>query len=191
MRKHSHWIRLFFLATTLLLAGCNDFVSIYPLYDESTLVIEPALTGTWKSTEGDIWTFAPAVGHTYKLSVKSSDSAPADKDDEDKEWKFEAGLVELSGRLFLDLCSEDSGTTGAPAHVVARIRMNRSILDGNTLEVAWLVGSWMEERLQEENLLTHLPPAHGKTILTAPTRDLQDFFRRHAWDAGAFSADTH
>ena len=171
----------------LILTACNDFVSLYPLYDDLTLTVEPPLTGSWRTHEGDVWTFAPSDDRKYKLTVTSV-STVGDKTTEET-FEFEAGLVELSGRLFLDLCGEASGATGAPAHIFARVEIEKDLLEGNKLEVAWLDSSWMKERLAEEKYLTHLPPSHGRTILTAPTPDLQDFFRRHAWDQDAFSED--
>ena len=177
MRKPVQSITLLF--AVLFLAGCNDFVSIYPLYDEFTLVSTPSLAGTWKSTEDDSWTFVPSEGRLYEVTL----SSPEDEEN----WNLEGGLVELSGKLFLDLCGDDAGATGAPAHIFARIRIEESPLEGKRIEVAWLEQSWMEEQLRQEAHLTSLPPAHGRTILTTPTRDLQDFFRRHAWDEDAFS----
>ena len=185
MRKCLQPTALLFAA--LFLVGCDDFVSIHPLYDESTLTSDPSLAGTWTSTEGNIWTFAPSKGRKYQLTVTDS-PRPSEKSEEEK-WEFEAGLVELSGRLFLDLCGKDSGITGAPAHIFARIRIDKSSRDGNVLEVAWLVQSWMKKQIDTGTYLTSLPPAHGRTILTASTRDLQDFFRRHAWDEEAFSTE--
>jgi hypothetical protein len=164
-----------------LLTGCEDYVSLYPLYDDRTLTVEPPLTGSWRTPEGDVWTFVPSDGRKYRLTVTSSS---------EETFEFEAGLIELSRRLFLDLCGKDSGTTGAPAHAFARIQFSQDPFEGNLLEVAWLNGSWMKQRLEEERHLTQLPSSHGRTILTAPTADLQEFFRRHAWDERAFSADT-
>src|SRR5262245_9508267 len=87
--------------TTLLLAGCNDFVSIYPLYDDATLTLEPSLAGSWETPDDDTWTFVPSKDGKYKLTISANAK--------DESWDFEAGLVRLSGRLFLDLCGEDSG----------------------------------------------------------------------------------
>jgi hypothetical protein len=171
--------RLIILSLSILvLAGCNDYVSLFPLYDDSTLATTPSLSGSWKSFEGDSWRFVPD-GKRYKLTVI---------DDEDKPWKFDAGLVELSGRLFLDLSGEDNGITGAPAHIVARIRLFPDPREGNRIEIAWLEKSWMEERLLEEKQMTHLPETNRRTVLTAPTATLQDFFRRHARDEKSFSS---
>ena len=164
--------------TALVLAGCNDYVSLFPLYDDLTLAINPSLSGSWKSADGNTWDFVPN-GKRYRLTVT---------DDEGKPWKFDAGLVELSGRLFLDLRAEDSGITGAPAHIFARIRLDRASREENKIEVAWLEKSWMEERLIDEKDVTHLPETNGRTVLTAPTATLQHFFRRHAWDEEAFSS---
>lgn len=174
------------LVMALFLTGCNDFVSLYPLYDDLSLTFDPAFVGSWEVEEGETWTFKKGdEARKYKVTI-----ADATGDEGKPEThELEGGLVNLSGRLFLDLSSDDTGLTGAPAHIFARVRIVRDYGDGeNKLEVAWLSHYWMEETLKQEKQLTHMPASHGKTIITAPTLDLQDFFRRHAWDEEAFSS---
>lgn len=177
MKNITRWVKLAVLTTTvLLLAGCSEYVSLYPLYDDSTLVIEPSLNGSWKSKDDDVWTFVPD-GRKYNMTMTEPDEKP---------WEGQAGLVRISGRLFLDVCGEDSGLTGAPAHIFVRIRFDKGS-EGNRLEVAFLEPSWMDRRLAQEKDLTSLPKTHGRIVLIAPTTRLQDFFRRHASDEDAFT----
>ena len=173
----------------LFLTGCNDFVYLYPLYDDLSLIFEPAFLGSWEVERDEMWTFKKAdEPRMYKVTITDT----SDDKDKPKAYELEGGLVRLSGRLFLDLSSDDTGLTGAPAHIFARVQIVRDDRDGtNKLEVAWLSASWMEEALAQESHLTHLPPSHGKTTIMAPTMDLQDFFRRHAWDDDAFSSARH
>jgi hypothetical protein len=49
-----------------------------------------------------------------------------------------------------------------------------------------LAVSWMKNMLKVESYLKSVPAAHGKTVLTSPTPDLQFFFRTHAWDEDAY-----
>ena len=170
------WIVL--LMATTVLAGCDEgqpVVSLHPLYDERTLTFEPMLVGSWKQEE-DTWTFKKSEGGLYRLLVE-------DKSSDDKTIEFEAAVVQLAGFLFLDLCSTKSGETGAPAHAFFRLR-----IADDSLSIAELDEKWIEKELVESQL-AHIR-AHGKIVITAPTIDLQYFFRKHALDAGAFHEDS-
>src|SRR5262245_48449001 len=86
----------------IVLSGCDEspsVVSLHPLYDERTLIFEPALAGAWLS-EDDTWTFVKTPdGNMYHLQLIQRDSA-------EKTMFFDAALVQLGGVRFLDLCSE-------------------------------------------------------------------------------------
>lgn len=113
----------------------------------------------------------------YNLVIKEFDNEGKTSETHN----VEAAVVRLAGRLFLDLMSEDSRGTSVSAHQFARIEIEQDVL-----HIGWVHDSWMKDKLEEETYLTWLPAAHGKTLLTAPTRDLQHFFRSHAWDDDAY-----
>ena len=87
--------------TLLLFAGCNDYVSLFPLYDDSTLAVTPSLEGSWKTSERDIWTFV-RQGRKYRLTVMDHE--------DNKAWEFEAGLVELER---VDIAQPELGAVDA------------------------------------------------------------------------------
>src|SRR5262245_54239681 len=120
----------FLLLMVVSLTACDDVVALHPLYDERSLVLDPVLNGSWTSSDHETWTFEPSSGKTFRLII-------TDKDREKLE--FDAALVELAGFRFLDLSSRDTGLTGAPGHIFAKIR-----IDQDTLHVAGLNNSWMK-----------------------------------------------
>ena len=168
-----------FLMVAVLLSGC-DVVSIYPLYDDLTLSFEPELVGSWKAGDDETWTFTAGEKNMYRLVVRRLEDHDAGET-AIEETKFEAAVVRLAGRLFLDLMSDDHGSTGAPAHIFARIELGDDVL-----RIGWLNDSWMKEKLKTDTYISSVAASHGKTVITAPTRDLQSFFRAYAWEDEAF-----
>lgn len=165
------------LIVVVLLLGC-DVVSIYPLYDDITLSFEPELVGSWKAGDDETWTFTAGKKNMYRLVIREL------RHDAERtaieETNFDAAVVRLAGRLFLDLMSDDHGITGAPAHLFARIELRDGVL-----RIDWMNDSWMREKLKTDIYMTSLA-SDGKTVITAPTRELQLFFRAYAWDDEAF-----
>jgi len=167
------------LAVGLIATACKeDPVSLYPLFDDQTQTFNPGLIGTWaKKGSDETWEFTSGAKKTYRLTI-TTHSNPSGE-----ELEFEAGLVELAGKVFLDLRSYDTAPTDAPGHVFVRID-----LDGDSLSIGFLDEKWLKERLGRESYMTHIE-ANGKLVLTTPTRDLQYFFRNYAWDNAAFPPD--
>ena len=81
----------------------------------------------------------------------------------------------------MDLMSEDSGATGAPAHIFARVEIEQGVL-----HVGWVDNSWMKEMLKLNSQLTWSRASRNMTVLTSTTSDLQSFFRSHASDEEAY-----
>jgi hypothetical protein len=167
----------FLLVVALLVAACEEnhdaVVSIYPLFSDATTTFEPGLIGVWKSNEGDLWTFQQTPNSkTYQLSITDAEGK--------ENWKLDAALVRLAGFSYLDVMSDDSGITGAPAHMLFRMRLGDGAAD-----IVDLDHEWMAKAVSEETQFPFLS-SRGKLVIMAPTADLQNFFQRHALDTGAF-----
>jgi hypothetical protein len=80
----------------------------------------------------------------------------------------------------LDLYSEDAGPTGAPAHVFARVKIEK-----NALHIEWFDDDWLKDQLKQETYLSSINTPGGRIVLTAHTPELQYFYSRHAWDREA------
>ncbi len=168
------------LLVMLLLSACDDVVSLAPLYDDTTLISVPELAGTWRVDTNATWTISPAGTKKYHLVIEDVEGQGAGER-RVTQTKVEVGLVRLSGKLFMDLMSEDFGMTSAPAHIFARIEIEQDVL-----HVGWVDDAWMKEMLELNRHLTWSTADHGKIVLTSSTRDLQLFFRDHAWDEEAY-----
>jgi hypothetical protein len=167
---------------TLYLSAC-DVVSLAPLYDDDALTIVPELEGTWRVDSRETWTFTPAGKKMYSLLIEEIEN-PDQQEPHISKTRAEVGLVRLSGKLFMDLMSEESGMTGAPAHIFGRAEVEQDVL-----HVEWVDDSWMKTMLELNNSLKWSRAAHNKIVLTSTTIDLQFFFRSHAWDEEAYLLD--
>jgi len=172
------------LAATLM-AGCDEVpsvVSLHPIYDARTLVLEPALAGSWLSEDGapshDTWTFEQSANDkTYQLRITEADA-------EHKTIDFDAAVVQLGGVLFLDVCSKDTGETGAPAHAILRLRVEEG-----GLELQEINNKWLADTLATGGVLPYIK-TNNKVVITAPTTDLQLFLQHHSNDRLAFPDDS-
>jgi hypothetical protein len=171
-----------YLLLTVLAAGCipNKVVSMFPLYDEQTLTVEPNLVGSWAADQKSTWTFTKSESKAYRLVIAEVPDNPGEEKPDDEGMELEARLVQLSGRLFLDLYSEDAGPTGAPAHVFARVKIEK-----NALHIEWFDDDWLKDQLKQETYLSSINTPGGRIVLTAHTPELQYFYSRHAWDREA------
>ncbi len=160
------------LTLAVLLNGCA-VRSLNPLYTEKDVAFDPGLLGTW--TERDDAdsnvTFQRYGKSGYRL-VLSEGGKP-----------LEGRLVKLSRYLFLDVTTKDGDDVFAiPAHLFVKIE-----LSGNTMRTAMLNPDWAEKAADLKTLgLSHIRIG-GKVVLTAPTRELQDFAVRYAGDESVFS----
>ncbi len=94
---------LLFYLIAALMAGCVPIFSLSPLYTEKDIVFKQELLGTWadpNSPEG-AWEFSrdPESENAYRLMVDTGDV----------KGLFDAHLVKLNDKLFLDVYPNDKG----------------------------------------------------------------------------------
>ena len=180
------------LTLAVLLSGCS-VRSLNPLYTERDVVFEPGLLGTWAEHDDadSTWTFQRDGENGYRFGCS-----------EGKFRKFcseggkplEGRLVKLSGLLFLDVTREQEDDGFAiPGHVFVKIELN-----GDTIRTAQLDTDWAEKAADFKTLgLSHIridsEPNTWRSrdfgcsvVLTAPTKELQDFVVRYARDKSVF-----
>lgn len=159
------------LALLLIIAGCIP--SLHPLYTDQTLIFEENLLGKW-ANDDEIWQFSKAGEKEYELKVLQGG----------KQGRFEAHLLELNGKMYLDLfpASEESlenmnelyQTHLVPAHTFLRVTQ----IDPN-LQLQWINVSGLLE--EDPNVLKH-EKINDDMVLTASTDELQKFIIEHAND---------
>ena len=178
--------RKFFLLIGVLAALIGCVPSWNPLYTEKDLVFDDKLLGTWKdSDDKETWVFERTGEKSYRLTHTDS---------EGKKGKFDAHLLKLNARNFLDLYLTDLGEKGlecnslaqamlVPAHLFMRVDEI-----GDSLKLAAVDPEWVKKHLKT----TPKAIAHRKlddsVIFNAETKDLQAFVGQYAEGEGLFGA---
>lgn len=164
--------------TFIFLAGCVP--SLHPLYTEKDAFFEQKLLGCW--TDGkDTWKFQKAADpNAYSLTMtKKGDLG-----------KFDAHLVKIENMIFMDLFPQkpDLKTNDfyklhlLPAHTFIKVeqiepKLTLSVMDPETIK----------EMLENDpNIIKHEILDDKRIVLTASTKELQDFLKEHADDKGLF-----
>jgi hypothetical protein len=165
----------------IALAGCIP--SLHPLYTDKDVVYDPRLIGVWSDpNKPDIgtWEFRPAEPNNYKLIYTDKDKAVG---------SFWVHLVKIDGMLFLDLFPIDPNLSQngfyqlhlLPAHTFMKIEQIEP-----TLKMRFMEGDILEKKpelLKHEVLEDN---GNKKLVLTASTRELQEFMRKHSGDKDVF-----
>jgi hypothetical protein len=160
------------LALAVLLYGCT-VRSLNPLYTEKDVVLDTGLLGTWtEPSDADNNVTIQRYGPSGYRLVFSEGGKP-----------LEGRLVKLDRYLFLDVTTKDGDDVfSIPAHLFVKID-----LKGNTMRTALLNPDWAEKAADLKTLgLSHIRIG-GKVVLTAPTKELQDFAVRYAGDESVFT----
>jgi hypothetical protein len=163
-----------------IFVGCVP--SWHPLFTDKDLIFDPKLVGTWKGDHDSIWKFEKEGDKHYKLSYS------------DKEGKatFVAFLLSIKDRRFLNVVLEDDSSqemklnalawmTLVPVHLFLRVDEI-----GTSVKMAVVDSQWLHRHLKENpNAITHLSHPN-RDLLTAETKELQEFVLKHAEGKGLF-----
>jgi len=175
--------KLFVIAAAgLLMASCGPALTLNPLFEESELVLDPALLGTWGEGE-TFMKFECGDRKTYKLTYR----------DGTKESVFEAKLGQLDGQLFMDIYPVDQeGSEGGneayaplvPMHTIMKVE-----IEDDQLVLYLLDSDWVQKQLDEGGLqldAEHVLKTGDNLFITLSTDRLQDLVRNHAYEDEAF-----
>jgi len=162
-------IILFYLAA-LIVGGCIP--SLHQLYTDETLIFEEKLIGKWTGGDNEIWQFSKANEKEYELRIVK----------DEKEGRFEAHLLELDGKMYLDLYpgeneSMENMNDYYKLHLVAAHTFLWINLTEPNLRLNWFMHKLLED---DPNLLQHETVNKDQIILTASTEELQRFVIEHA-----------
>ena len=175
------------LLCAVVVAGCVP--SWNPFYTEKDLVFDLALVGTWspsnaKEGSKETWTFTKESDTRYRLQQTDEEGRTAD---------FDARLVKLKERRFLDLyltrVEGDDVKLNAwasfslvPAHLLLKVEQIQP-----ALKIAAMNPDWMQKFLkQHPDAIAHRVVMEDNIVLTANTSELQKFVLAHADDADFF-----
>lgn len=169
------------LLMPLLLCSCFT-LSINGLYDEQTLARDDGIAGVWgdpADPDGETWEFRPLDADSYRLIVRNQDTLRVDAE---RDGLFEAHLVRLGDRLFLDLYPEEpeTGNDFYKSHVVPAHSLWSYERQGNVLLLGILDNSYLEKAIESGAVAIGHVEHEGVLVLTAPTADLQALVAAHA-----------
>ena len=156
------------LAGGAVMTGCGPVLSIHPLYTQADLVSDLPLEGTWaEQDDQQLWRIQKSGDGYEALNEATAE-------------KFSVHLLRLKGVSFLDITSR-SDVLAIPGHLFARVWM-----EGGNLRIAMMKDDWLQQMAQDGLGPPSVIGPDKDVILTAPTRELQDFLILHADDANAF-----
>ena len=171
-----HIAALLTLGWLLVTSGCVP--SLHPLYSEKDVVFEPALLGEWVESKPDsksTLTFTKSGDSEYKLiSVDGNERS-----------SFDAHLVKLGDKLFLDVASDSSvncPTLCMPVHMFWLVSQTQP-----TLRLRDFNEKWLEEYVKNNPTVIKHEIVDKDVVLTASTKQLQSFIRRHVTTKEAFA----
>lgn len=174
------------LVVLAVLSGGCLVTSLNPLYTDKDIVYEPSLVGTWRGdNDKETWMFAQDGEKGYSLTIIDDESSA----------KFEAKLLKLEGRLFLDIFPEEpeKGNFIYMLHTVPVHSFLKLSLEGDTLQLAFMELEWFEDRIKSGadigiDYVTREEDSH-MVLLTAKTDKLQAFVTKHADDDTLYKMD--
>jgi hypothetical protein len=174
MKKHN---LIATLGAAVLLCSCIP--SVNPFYTDQDVVFDARLLGEWqekdKSDNPDVWKFEGTTNQMYKLTITEK---------EGKQGTFNAHLFQLKQEYFLDLIPDDChyatnqadlvGTSMYPGHLLVRVPQIEP-----ELKLAFFDFGWLQKYLEKNpDELAHHREG-DRLLLTADTRDLQEFVLKH------------
>ena len=185
---------LFYLLAGLM-GGCVPVLSLHPLYTKENVIFKQELLGTWAdpNSPGTTWQFkrADKDKNIYKLVFSDEDG---------RKGLFDTHLVELKGRLFLDLypadfpCDlEDPNKVDWPYNSFFLVPVHTFIKVDSiepTLKMRLTIDDKVEQLLKENPKAVKHTVLEDKSLLTASTKELQAFVLKYADDERLFGEST-
>jgi hypothetical protein len=160
------------LASLLFIGGCLP--SLNAVFTDENLVFDPSVVGVWTQPGAKAkWDFAQRDARSYTLVYT---------DNEGREGRFIAHLAKIEGNLFLDLYPEKIETGASPFFDLHLTPMHTIYLVRQTtpgLQMASIDFAWLDTFLAEHPDAIQHAVFNGRTLITAPTKDVQAFVVKH------------
>ncbi len=172
----------------ILLGGCAPVPSLHSLFTDDEVFFDEALLGNWEAFEdGDRetqvrWTFEKSGQNSYALTRT---------DQKNKQARYKAHLVRLGTFLFFD--AEPDPSSDEPCqdylYLMSTHVFGRIWIEGDVVRIAMLDDEWLKKSLENDRAGIAHDEVEEAIVLTAATKDLQDFALNHAQDEEAFSVN--
>lgn len=173
---------LIIVAVLIPFPACWTY-SLHPLAEENDprLIYDPALEGTWQSSDSQNQPLLIVTGDAKLLSyslllVKFSETG---RQDDAPDVRFDAKMVQLGANRFLDALPQGDaqGIGSLPAHNVLKVTIAKDTLALILPSDDWLCN---QVRLKIGECINR------DFLLMAPTDILQSFFQKHGSDNDLF-----
>jgi hypothetical protein len=176
------------VAIFLFLGGCAPVVSLFGLYDRSSLMNDDQLVGRWESDDKEskqkpecCWVFTKS-NDGYSMTVPNPD--------DNQIWDSTVHLVKLGDAMFVDIepnSEKPKQTTRIPFPTMKVHIFGRIWIEKDSIRMALLDDDAMKNAVASgKTRLTYVNGDDG-LVLTSTTEQLQAFSREHAEDKDAFS----
>ena len=170
----------------LFLGSCIP--SLFPLYFEKDLITNSDLIGIWKEDDSpNTWAFYPDEDKkSYNLWFTENDGR------EGVLGIFETHLFKLGNNYFFDFFPGENDELDekintlmefhlVPAHTFAKVEISK-----DTIKILQFDMDHMEELLENGKIRIRHVRVDDNIILTASTKELQEFFIKYSEDEDAF-----
>lgn len=183
------------IAVTIFLFMGSCIPSLFPLYFEKDLITNSDLIGIWKEDDSpNTWAFYPDEDKkSYNLWFTEKENNNNDDDREGVLGIFETHLFKLGNNYFFDFFPGENDELDekintlmefhlVPAHTFAKVEISK-----DTIKILQFDMDHMEELLENGKIrIRHVRP-DDNIILTASTKELQEFFIKYSEDEDAFN----
>lgn len=176
--------KVFFLTGLLVLILQSCIISLHPLYTDDVIVYNRALEGQWVQgdvEDGDgeylIWEFSRSK-KGYKLLRHNQQDTLV----------YHAVLVKLGEHHFMDFYREipdncqDDITNFLPTHNFLKVQF-----EGDTFRLEYFDHDYLKRLFKERKIRIKHEKVNGNIVLTADSKELQQFMIKYAEDKRAFS----
>ncbi len=166
----------------ILFLAQSCIISLHPLYTDEVIVYDTKLEGHWKQgpvlDEGDdfvYWEFQPN-GKGYKVTRSIQGDTLV----------YEGVLVQLGEHLFMDfyrpLKDQDDLARVLPTHNFLKVKVSEK-----ELKLTYFDEDYLKRLFKERKIRIKHEQVNSDIVLTASSKELQQFILKYADDEQAFS----
>jgi hypothetical protein len=161
------------LACAALLTGCSTLISLNPFVAASQAVADPALVGTWKSTDSD---------DKGRIAIEQRGSVYAIRmEGSDKPMNFQGRLTRVGDAELMDVVGTDEHDLAVAVHLVVRLWPS-----ADTLKWVYLESDWLKAQAKQA-LATQ--PSGGDTLITTRGDAVPQFLKKFGADPRAYTGE--
>lgn len=163
----------------IVLAGCVH--SLHAVYGEDDVIFDSSLLGEWIG-DRESWTVTRADENAYRI---------LHADDKGRPGVFIGHLFKIGDSYFVDLAPVRTDIRDSEfyqGHHLATHTFFQVVRLRPTPQIASFSHDWLRDHLAENPSALRHERIGSEIVITAPTREIQEFLLRHRMDNGAFIA---